>query len=647
MSLTIEVYDSGPEEETCSEKKVTPSANIVEYFVSKEEAERAINEFELSTSTKFIKLFRHKYDPTRSRIRWDPNTRIPFTIDQSAKLECQHGRDRDYERKEKRKSLKNGVLTHGGKRKYLRVEGSIKKNCRACISVLEIWTYPEYEIDELIKSKQTEGSKKLRELLNGNQSNLLKEYGCWVTFPSSNAHSGHVVGEAVEVTQPVDPRLITKINSLVDEGVFSAQEIKERLSSYVNNELFRDTKPPPLSNKRFHPTLKVIRNHYFRAFIDKKLDGNETPLNMKVLMTLDPLVVEKIANQKIAMSAKAIRPDPRNQISGIINRIRNNIQGVTSEADLVKARDELTSILQDIHHASDYSEDIDLVGSSLFEVSKSDPNLPVEATEEVTVLEPFYQVALDNSSFPATYAVEENVSGIGTTELQINLQPQFTPSIKQVTQNSLEQLLLKNGPHYLSLVQLKCLEPELDLEERQLVLLSDKNFKEGWLVDDVLNSYLWSLCQEYKHVLYASSEHSSLLQQDMAVPELWQDETINGKKYIFVPWNPTGAHWILLAVDVVKRTLMYLDPMQLSLDINDVLVKMAKDFMTKLMKDKFDIKIVALETKNRTLQEDVLGCGVLVCMYARWLASNQPLLNSGSDYAYRKEIFDCISGSLF
>lgn len=71
--------------------------------------------------------------------------------------------------------------------------------------------------------------------------------------------------------QNVDKRLIMKIDKMVEEGYRNVEQIREALKSFVIHEMFENSNVPSLCNRRFFPTKKDIRNHYYKALARRKL----------------------------------------------------------------------------------------------------------------------------------------------------------------------------------------------------------------------------------------------------------------------------------------------------------------------------------------------------------------------------------------
>ncbi len=72
--------------------------------------------------------------------------------------------------------------------------------------------------------------------------------------------------------QPIDKRIVNKIETLVGEGVKTVDEMKRHLQQFVKHELFQNNKPhPSKSNRRYYPNNVDIQNHMYRATVKKML----------------------------------------------------------------------------------------------------------------------------------------------------------------------------------------------------------------------------------------------------------------------------------------------------------------------------------------------------------------------------------------
>ena len=84
----------------------------------------------------------------------------------------------------------------------------------------------------------------------------------------------------------------------------------------------------------------------------------------------------------------------------------------------------------------------------------------------------------------------------------------FTPIIRKGS--PLTTTILRNGPHSLSHLLLKSLEPILPRGTVILLKSISKEFKTGWLYDEVLNSFFW-LLQEKNNAPFMHHRHQCLL----------------------------------------------------------------------------------------------------------------------------------------
>nr|CAB3263185.1 uncharacterized protein LOC104265996 [Phallusia mammillata] len=240
-------------------KQTIPCINSIE------EADQAIEEFEIATMSKFILYTNRKFDIAQSKIRWD-ETLTPYVIIQSKTLACQHGKDYNKSHNDKRRTPSEQISEHTSPHaKRQRQRSSKKMDCKAKIRIKHLMKFPEHRITTSDSFEQTGKNKLIHRLLISQDPSLHKEHVCEIIFPTNEDHSGHPLGEAAAMNQTIDKAITKKIDQLVDEGVRSIPAIQEALQSYVTNELFKDREPPHTTNRRFYPTKTSIRNHYALA----------------------------------------------------------------------------------------------------------------------------------------------------------------------------------------------------------------------------------------------------------------------------------------------------------------------------------------------------------------------------------------------
>ena len=72
--------------------------------------------------------------------------------------------------------------------------------------------------------------------------------------------------------QPINARLIKKIDELVKDGVKNVNKIKRHLTFYIKNDIFSGTELPPKTNRRFYPRKKNQRKKHLEKSISQKTD---------------------------------------------------------------------------------------------------------------------------------------------------------------------------------------------------------------------------------------------------------------------------------------------------------------------------------------------------------------------------------------
>ena len=173
--------------------------------------------------------------------------------------------------------------------------------------------------------------------------------------------------------------------------------------------------------------------------------------------------------------------------------------------------------------------------------------------------------------------------------------------------------------------EIKSLEPFLPRGTKILLKSVNRQFIAGWLFDEVLNSYFWLLQENYRNVLYAPSTSMLALQKGLPCNGLWKGEDITTKDFILAPWNPTDTHWTLVAIELRRKQIMYLDPMT-NVDIHhNVFAQMLSTFMPQMLERQFHLSGFEIGSLPCTLQTDSMSCGVYACWYAMQLVNGKAL----------------------
>ena len=226
----------------------------------------------------------------------------------------------------------------------------------------------------------------------------------------------------------------------------------------------------------------------------------------------------------------------------------------------------------------------------------------------------------------STTSNSRKTSHYTTTLSSKRRQDRFTPAITNAF--APDNRIIYNGPHSLTLLNLKSLEPALSSGELVTLKALDTDFRQGQLYDEILNSYFWLFSQRHPEIMYAPNTSMTALMSGSSCRLLWKDEHTEGKQYIFLPWNPTGDHWVLWVVDFARRKFMYLDPLRNDQDPARYprYVIAAFQKLSALMFVKFNLSNTAVEYPFKCLQRDSISCGVMVCFSGHQIIMKKPLI---------------------
>ena len=84
----------------------------------------------------------------------------------------------------------------------------------------------------------------------------------FVSFPSTEAHSGHPIGQEAVHTQKLHLQVAQKIMEMVTSGIIDTTEVRRSLKYYVDNFLCKDIGQKPHPHDRpFYPLKQDIMNH--------------------------------------------------------------------------------------------------------------------------------------------------------------------------------------------------------------------------------------------------------------------------------------------------------------------------------------------------------------------------------------------------
>ena len=154
----------------------------------------------------------------------------------------------------------------------------------------------------------------------------------------------------------------------------------------------------------------------------------------------------------------------------------------------------------------------------------------------------------------------------------------------------------------------------------------------GWLHDDIVDSYLFLLELKFSHVLYCRSVEARAVAAGKSMKFLWKKQQVFNKELVFVPYNPSGVHWLLILLKVLQVTIMLLNPM---LENNTSDIELVKEIGIKLLKNKFSFQnVIVIPANQHSLQEDGSSCGAYICYYAKRICEGLPMFFSSNVFAH-------------
>ena len=140
---------------------------------------------------------------------------------------------------------------------------------------------------------------------------------------------------------------------------------------------------------------------------------------------------------------------------------------------------------------------------------------------------------------------------------------------------------------------------------------TDNSFKPGWLQDEVIGSYLLNLVRQHDQVKYCGSTEVLALSLCRSVNLLWDGDDLTNIRYTFVPYNPSGRHWILIVLDVKLNKISILDSLSKCYLKENKYHKLCARVGLELFQRKFNKTNINIVTSTEhVLQQDSHNCGV-------------------------------------
>ncbi|XP_033626894.1 uncharacterized protein LOC117289743 [Asterias rubens] len=246
------------------------------YVYSVEQAQKLRRKFELDSNISFVatnnirvNFGQTELSETNHRIFWEDSMQetrncsriqfdgVPFIMLARRVLDCQHGR-------KWKKALKKRKGDSKSERKRRKKEPHTKETrklgCLANITMREIICFTDFKIDNKAEHRRKRASRRLRAALEAGVAT--GERRIYVDLPELAAHNHPIDENFCLPHQPLDERVLEKLEELVGQGVVEVEEMKQTLQLFVKNDI---EFPPTLSNRRFYPSRSTIRSHIRRC----------------------------------------------------------------------------------------------------------------------------------------------------------------------------------------------------------------------------------------------------------------------------------------------------------------------------------------------------------------------------------------------
>ena len=184
----------------------------------------------------------------------------------------------------------------------------------------------------------------------------------------------------------------------------------------------------------------------------------------------------------------------------------------------------------------------------------------------------------------------------------------FSKIIPQFSSFSLSSRLLKNGSHTITYLDLLSLEGTMTASELTKIKKYDRNFKTGWLQNEIINSFSYQLTNRNKELLYCDLTAALVISEGKSFRKLWKDQDISKKSMIIIPFNPNNCHLILVVVSIKERNIAVTSPLIKNTVWADASVRKGVDVGLEIIRLKFNVqdedmtKINTTHVKQSTLR---------------------------------------------
>nr|XP_047136364.1 uncharacterized protein LOC124813417 [Hydra vulgaris] len=225
--------------------------------------------------------------------------------------------------------------------------------------------------------------------------------------------------------------------------------------------------------------------------------------------------------------------------------------------------------------------------------------------------------------YPAQNQKEEIVLKLSQQHVDLIHDKQNTRVCDNIEPSDFTNTLITHGAHQLSFISLLTLENIIPSDVLFNLKKSTPSFQKGWLQDEVIGGFLHCLGKRYPLIKYLGPTEALAFSCSRSLRLLWKDVDTKVIEQVFIHFNPTNSHWILIHLKVITKEVTLLDPLHCIIMPNNLShnksIAVAKD----LFRLKFNIlNPTVISAPSHCLQKDSYNCGVYVCYYALHLCED-------------------------
>ena len=318
---------------------------------------------------------------------------------------------------------------------------------------------------------------------------------------------------------------------------FDCRENLKQLKSLTY--IITDTAAPKELNENLIDVRDKFSNH-------APVDHGLVVEHPKIKMELEKNVKRKL--ESFSLPRKKIKLTGRAGAASEARKFSSNIK-ITEKALKDLTKNEISGIPLRIADKNSSEGALFLKGNA----KKENETQPKHSKENILA-----NISTSNNAEDVTYNHLEQIRSKHADLIKSNQTGNVTVFSKIIPQFSsflLSSRLLKNVSHTITYLDLLSLERTITASELSKIKKYDKNFKTGWLHDEIINSFPYQLTNRNEELLYCDSIAASVISEGKSFKKLWKDQDISKKSMIIIPFNPNNCHWILVVVSIKERAV--------------------------------------------------------------------------------------------